>query len=209
MTDHEPRDLDALLSTSAPPTSPDGPERVAALEAMARDARPTRRRVRRPLAIGAGALALVLAGGAAAAAAFDWPVPWAVTTYSFTLPSGATCETAVGNLQGPPDAVAAAEEFLTREDLLDVIDLDAALADIEAGPRIHVLADGTEVDAGPGTEYWMGADLAYLLAYARAVGDALGDYLVAQGYDDSGVGLEGVLNCPDRELPDWMDLPGE
>src|SRR5664279_1042521 len=107
MIDHEPQDLDTLLNESAPPASPHGPERIAALEAMARDARPTRRRARRSLAIGASAFALVLAGGAAAATAFEWPVPWAVTTYSFTLPSGAKCETALGNLQGPPDAVAA------------------------------------------------------------------------------------------------------
>lgn len=209
MVDHEPRELKALLKDSAPPTSPRGPERTAALEAMARDARPTRRRVRRPLAIGAGAFALLLAGTAAAATAFDWPVPWAVATYSFTLPSGATCETALGKIEGPPDAVAAAKEFLTRKDFADLIDVDAALADLETGPNTRTLEDGTVVNAGPGTEYWMGSDTEYQIAYTHAVGDALTDYLAAQGYQDSELQMDGVFNCPDAKGPDWMKTAGE
>jgi hypothetical protein len=208
MIDHEPQDLDSLLNASAPPTSPHGPELVAALEAMARDARPTRRRVRRPLAIGAGSLALVLAGGAAAAAAWLWPVPGAAANYTYALPSGAQCRTAVLVVDGRPDAVAAAKEFLNRKDLSDVIDVDAALADVQAGPTKRTLDDGTVVDAGPGTDYWVGADTEYQFAYNNAVWHALSDYLVAHGYENSGMTERAAMDCPGIEIPDWMKTAG-
>ena len=209
MIDNELPELDALLNESAPPASPHGPERIAALEVMARDARPTRRRARRPLAIGAAALVLALAGGAAAATAFDWPVPWAVASYAYTLPSGARCEISVITMDGPPEQVAAAKAFLARKDLLDVIDVDAALASLEAEPNTHLLADGTEVDAGPGTKYWFGADVAYQLAFDQAVSDALAADLAARGFGDSAMESRATLNCPDIQLPDWMKTAGE
>jgi hypothetical protein len=209
MTDYEPRDLDTLLNASAPATSPHGPERLAALEAMARDARSTSRRVRRPLAIGAGALALVLAGGAAAAEALNWPVPWAVGNYSYTLPSGAQCHDALVSMDASPEMVAAAEAFLARDDLLDVIDMDAALADARTGPHMRVLDDRTMVDdAGPGTEYWS-ADQEYQTAFIQALFGAMMDDLAAQGYEDSGVTMELTLNCPDAVLPEYMQSTDE
>ena len=217
MTDHESpdlenRDLDTLLSASSPATSPDGPVREAALEAIARDSRPSRgRRVRRPLLAGAGALALVLAGGMAASAAFDWHVWWAdeaAAEVTYTLPSGAVCTGIVGNVTGPPDAVAAANELLVRDDLFSIIDIDAAIADLRATPTMHTLPDGTIVDGGPGTEYST-ADYEYEHAVDLAVSAALWDTLGEQGFALQGVSYEGVLNCPDADLPAWMGQAGE
>ncbi len=212
MTDPKSRDLDTLLSESAPPASEHGPRRKAALEAMARDARPSRgRRVRRPLWVGAGALALVLVGGVAASAAFDWHSWWAhdaAADYTYTLPSGAVCTEISGNVRGPADAVAAANEFLGRSDLLDVIDVDTAITHLRSTPSLHELPDGTRVEAGPGTEYWT-ADLEYEHALDLAVSTALTDTLRAQGFALDGMSYQGELNCPDADLPDWMDQPGD
>lgn len=159
MTDHDPLDLDTLLSESAPLTSQDGPVRAAALEAMARDARPSRgRRVRRPLLAGAGALALVFAGGMAASAAFDWHVPWAndaVAEVTYTLPSGELCPAIIGNLKGSPRAVEAAEELLGDPGFIATIDLDAAFAKYkQAAAEGETYFEGELVDGGPGTQYW-------------------------------------------------------
>lgn len=73
-------------------------------------------------------------------AAFDWHVPWAndaAAKYIYTLPSGAECTGIVGNVTGPPDAVAAANAFLGRDDLIKTIDIDAALALERQGPNMH------------------------------------------------------------------------
>ncbi len=216
MTDQEhrdvdDRDLDTLLSESAPATSEHGPVRTAALEAMARDARPSRgRRVRRPLWVGAGAIALVLAGGMAASAAFDWHSWWAhdaAAEYTYTLPSGAECSEISGNVRGPADAVAAANEFLGRSDLLDVIDVEAAVANVRSDEHTYQRNDGEVVDAGPGTEYWT-ADFEYEHALDLAVSTALWDTLRAQGFAPEGMSYQGELNCPDADLPDWMDQAG-
>lgn len=216
MTDHEYRDvdyrdLDTLLSESAPTTSQDGPVRAAALEAMARDARPSRRNVRRPLAIGAGAFALVLAGGMAAGAAFDWHVPWAneaPLNYAYTLPSGAQCSGIMGNVKGPPDAVAAANAFLGRPDLLQVIDINAAIASLREGPDTYARGDGSQVDAGPGTPYWT-PDYEYELAFGQAVQAALWDALASDGYSLSDMSMEGVGMCPGAQVPASMDTAGD
>lgn len=155
MTDHKTRDLDTLLSECAPAISEHGPLRGAALEAMARDARPTPRRVRRPLAIGAGAFALLLAGGAAAGAAYDWHVPWQddAAPFAFALPSGAECNGILGNVQGPADEVAATNAFLGRSNLLDVVDIDAGIAWLRAHPMPFQLADGSEEIMVPGSPH--------------------------------------------------------
>ena len=197
MTENVHPELDALLNASAPPTTTHGPERLAALEAMARDARPTRRLARRPLAIGAGALALVLAGGAAAAAAFDWPVPWAMDAaadYAYAVPGGGHCSGIMGNVEGPPDAVAAANAFLGRPDLLQIIDVDGAIGVIR----------GTEVDPGSGTE-GRSADGEYQLAFQMAVQDALRHALAAEGYDLNVLSMEVVVSCSGPDAPNPVD----
>ena len=211
MTHRETRDLDKLLNESAPPTSEHGQVRTAALESLARDARPSRsRRLRQPLVAGAGALALVLAGGMAASAAFDWHSWWAhdaAAEYTYTLPSGAECSEISGNVRGPADAVAAANEFLDRDDLIDVIDVDTAIAHLRSTPSSHELPDGTRIEAGPGTEYWT-ADWEYEQALGLAVSTALWDTLKAQGFTLDGMSYQSELKCPDADLPDWMDQAG-
>jgi hypothetical protein len=160
---------------------------------------------------GAGALALVFAGTAGASAAFDWHAPWAdeaAAAVTYTLPSGAVCTGIVGNVTGPPDAVAAANEFLGRDDLLDVIDIDAAITYLRSTPDAHRLSNGQVVDAGPGTEYWT-ADFEYEHALDMAVSTALWDALRAQGFTPEGMSYEGVLNCPDADLPAWMGQAGD
>ncbi|WP_291383142.1 hypothetical protein [Demequina sp.] len=212
MTDHEPRELDALLSASSPATSEHGPVRTAALETMARDARPSRgRRVRRPVLVGAGALALVFAGGMGASAAFDWHLPWqndAAGSYVYTLPSGAECSGILGNVQGPANIVAATNAFMARSDLLDVIDVDAAIAFLRANPMTHVLPDGSEVAVVPGSPYWT-ADYEYELAFQKAFQDGLRADLAAEGYDlNSLTSFEEGFTCPGADNPDWMDQAG-
>ncbi|NYI42229.1 hypothetical protein [Demequina lutea] len=210
MTDHKTRDLDTLLSECAPAISEHGPLRGAALEAMARDARPTPRRVRRPLAIGAGAFALLLAGGAAAGAAYDWHVPWQddAAPFAFALPSGAECNGILGNVQGPADEVAATNAFLGRSNLLDVVDIDAGIAWLRAHPMPFQLADGSEEIMVPGSPHWT-ADFEYELGFQMAYQDAIRSNLAAQGYDMNSLeGWEAVLTCPNAELPDMTDVVG-
>jgi len=209
MTDHEHRDiehrdLDTLLSESSLATSDHGPVRTAALEAMARDARPNRgRRVRRPLLAGAGALALVFAGGMAASAAFDWHVPWAndaAGSYVYSMPSGAKCSGILGNVKGPADAVAATKAFMARPDLLDVIDVDGAIAFLRAHP---------EIAGDPGSPNWT-ADYEYDLAFQQAFQEGLRANLASQGLDvNSLTSYEGVFTCPGAIYPDQMGTAGD
>jgi hypothetical protein len=210
MTEGDSPELDALLNASAPATSQHGPERTAALEAMARDSRPTRRRTRRPLAIGAGAFALVLAGGVAAGAAYDWHVPWQddAAPFAFTLPSGAECTGIMGNVQGQADAVAATKALLGRSNLVDVIDIDAGIAWLRAHPMTDRLADGSEEVVVPGSPHWT-ADFEYQLGFQIAYQDAIRSNLAAQGYSMNSLeGLEAVITCPNAELPDMTDVIG-
>lgn len=217
MTHPETRDLDTLLSESAPHTSEHEPRRTAALEAMARETSPRlSRRGRRGLrvvvvsAIGAATLGL---GSVAAADALGWDAPWAddaAGEYTYTLPSGAQCSAIVGNVRGPDDAVAEANAFLERDDLLDRIDIDAAIAFLRAWPTTYDRDDGTTVDAGPGTEYWT-SDFEYEQAMTRAVSEALWQHLADEGYkgDFPAMSADFELNCPDADLPAWLGQAGD
>jgi hypothetical protein len=219
MTDHETRDLeyrdlDTLLSESSRATSTHGPERTAALEAMVREAptglnRRGRRRLRAAVVSAVGIAALGF-GGTAAADSLGWNLPWTggVAQATYTLPSGALCTVSVLNFEGQPDAVAAAEAFVSREDLLDVIDVGAAITEQRKGPNTYTLADGTKVDAGPGTAYST-ADLEYEMAFNSAVNTAMTHALTAEGYDLSGMTSRGTLNCPDADLPAYMGPSGD
>lgn len=146
--------LDELLDRSAPYAPVTESESLTtAYEAMARDARVRARMSRRRahLAIGAG-LAVVLAGGATAAAAaglFSWSV-WATNpdiTYSFTLPSGRQCEerilvkestTAGDGLETPSPGGAALKHWAESADFHALIDVQKELAALDPADGIPI-----------------------------------------------------------------------
>lgn len=203
--------LDGMLDAAAPRGADDHAGLRAELAAMTgdarRSARPARARRRVTVALGAG-LAAVLVGSAGVAAAsdyFDW-APWSqnpVAAYEYTLPSGVACEVRVGNLDLydndlEPIAEAQLKDWYARTDVLGLVEerLPARIAESREGSHMHVLDDGTEVEAGYGTEYY-DQDREYSSAFDQLVHQMIFEELVRLGYDREQVrGLEGAGHCP-------------
>ncbi|MFD4957293.1 hypothetical protein [Microbacterium sp. NPDC058389] len=123
--------LDELLDRSAPATRTiDSPDLRAMIGDAAREVRPPRRR---RVGIAAGALAVLLVGGAGVATATDL-VPWderAQDPYallSFQLPSGVTCEQRIIELAADPAAARWLREFSSERDLVAMADVEGYLA---------------------------------------------------------------------------------
>ncbi|WP_062135840.1 hypothetical protein [Demequina aestuarii] len=197
MTDSRDHELDAKLNASVPVTTHRTRERDDALRAMVAATRPKRRlRPRMGVAI-AGGIALVGAGGVAAADALGWTSWWAddaVNEVTYTLPSGAVCEGILGNFRGTSEEVEAAEEFMAQPDLFDSVDVETHYADARAANYVATLDDGTEVDAGPGTPYWS-ADDRYADAVGLATSVALHDHLRDLGVLER-LSYEAESRCP-------------
>lgn len=174
--------LDDLLDRSAPATRAAEPKDLAALSTAARDAATRRRRLPR-VAIGVG-IAALLVGGAGVAVANDliWSswVTVPVGSYSFTLPSGATCTTQSGDVESADPAVQAAVEEFYRGDPMSRVDVDSALAELRADPVVATLEDGSTEVLVPGSPHFS-FDEEYKLAIGVAVGDALAAHLAERG----------------------------
>ena len=105
-----PNEIDTLLTMSDPARSLTARERQLTA-AMADQSAPVRSRIRfsRSLAL-SGLVALLLGGGGAVAAAATglwdgWAQDDAIAILEYELPSGASCEMRIGNVQGAPDEV--------------------------------------------------------------------------------------------------------
>lgn len=185
-----PDTLDELLSRSSPATSAADP---VDLRAMASDAaRRAPRGRRRRLGIAAGALAVLLVGGAGVATANSnwlWSAGMEDPDHSvtYTSPTWGECELRLGAFQ-------AANPF-DQAGIDRVIDAWFADADIEAQmlplvPKyLRVLEDAQAADPVPITDPRL-PDLNYWTAVDQAVGELLHDELKRNGYDgETGGGL--------------------
>lgn len=169
-------DLDLLLDSSSPATTPDSPALDDALRQMtAAAAQQPRSRGRlrtRRAAFVATTTAVALVGvGAAAASTGVWQ-PWAQDpdgVYALTLPSGATCEYRV---VATGKSGAALREIFATEDVVALADVDAVIADARAAGQWITDDDGVEHPAGPGTE-WYSADWEYFTALGIAFPQAV------------------------------------
>jgi hypothetical protein len=185
--------LEALLSESAPRDERElSGGRIEAMIARSRtDARAAGRLgwLRNPRVAIAGAAAIVLFGGAGAAAAAtydDW-APWAQDpdlAYTYTLPSGAECEQRLGEVySGDPELTAAVRDIMRNGDVVARADIDKWIGEIRAGKNTRVLDDGTEVPAGYGTAYYS-ADQEYDSAMSQAISEVIGDDLRDRGFNE-------------------------
>lgn len=210
--DHGVDPLDDALRSASPLTTADSPELDAQLQVMIADAEREARPARRPRPlrrVGLGITAAVLVfGGATAAAAggqiMDWSW-WAEDpeyTLTYTLPSGAECESRIGNYQGAdPAAVEAIRDYASGVDLLEVADIDGAIAEYRAGGTYFMNPDGTQEDAGFGTEHYK-ADHEYSTAVWNAVSQVIDEEMKRQGFPDGALGdsYMGETTCPGA---DW------
>jgi len=200
----EPDMLDDLLASSAPRTSTLTPELEHELVAMSVDAeyeaRPAGRLRRMPRAAVVGIAAVLVLGGAGAAAAAtlsDW-APWATTpdaSFTFTLPSGAVCEQRYGNVKGTDEVTQAIREYMKQVDVLQLADIDAELQRARADENVQVNADGSQEPGGYGTPYY-NADSEYLQAVMQATSKVITTELDRQGIDYEGSSWEGEAHCP-------------
>lgn len=203
--------LDALLDRSSPRTTSitaDIVDEITRLQSatevsLGSPARP-RRWVRPVLA---GFAAVLLAGGAATAAAAAtgmWTLPWApnnaVTSFSYTVPSGLQCEQRIGGLTGlKPNEIAAVENFYRHANynvILNPKTIAAAIAQRRSGEGVYVNSDGSTEPSGIGTKQY-NADTEYEDAAWDVVTTAMWADLAQQGIDgiDTDLSLQGDLSC--------------
>ncbi|GAA1661566.1 hypothetical protein [Microbacterium lacus] len=186
--------LDGLLDDARPATTlVTGAieDELARMSVVARtDQRPARARWRFTRVAAIGVAAVVLAGGAGAAAASTWGlVPWwqqeSPDSFSVTLPSGVNCEfQVIGNLQGPTTAIS--EEtavYLRSVDIAAIVDVDAEIQKQRTAPPSVARVNGKDVQVGYGTEGSPSADVEYYLAVPAAVTTAVAEQLQRQGLD--------------------------
>lgn len=189
---HDRERLDDLLDQSAPPTTTitnavtDEVLRLHVLTREAAEHTDRRRRWSKPTI--AGAIALLLVGGASTAVATGWrPPAWenpADSTYTYTLPSGASCETYVGNVGGSdPESVQVIRDFYRDVDYEAVLTKEAISAQIQKirlDENTFVDDDGIEHPAGYGTEYY-NADEEYASAVTSILNDGASAKLESEG----------------------------
>lgn len=209
-TDRDP--LDALLEAGAPsvPEPSEALRSEAATMIVAAEhgdgrQRAARRHLSRAAVTGITTGSLLCFGGiAAAAATFEQWSPWtrgqdAVLTY--TLPSGAECELRIGDIAGEPEAAQAARDWVGSVDLLAVADVDGTIRMLREQEHREVLEDGPEIVGGYGTDHYFTPDTEYHQAVTQAVGDAVHDELIRQGFAEGDAGLDwsGQAICPGAE----------
>lgn len=187
-TDHD--ELDQVLSRLAAPTTQITPaveDELASLTiATRRAARPDARKRAWRLSLTAGIPVVAVFGIGAAAMATGLWAPWAQTpdgTFTYTLPSGVTCEQRVGDLHSEnPDIQRAVQEIYATMDV--VADSDVA-ARYE---RLHTEDSALEyaqamVDSNSGLPgYSTIEDVIYGMAVRTAVNKTVNEELVERGF---------------------------
>ncbi|MDL5351061.1 hypothetical protein [Microbacterium sp. zg-YB36] len=157
-----------------------------------------------------GALLLTGAGVAAASAGTNWIFPWAETPaveFSYTLPSGKTCESRIGGLSLSPEFESQETDilkYLAGLDVMDAIDIDEEIAAARSNRDVWMETDeGIDVPAWYGTEYYPSPDREYSMAVQKALREVIFDELERRGLDPRGgqglLGLEAETKCPGAE----------
>jgi len=206
-------DLDELLDASSPPTTPITAEVAAEISRLRSVTLPAPgrrgpRRWARPVGVTLAAVALLGGAASAAAATGLWTVPWApaaLTSFTYTLPSGAQCEQIIGNVTGSDPAQVEAVEYVYRSTDFDALLTDEAIAATitqrrAAGPGLYQNADGSTAPSGYGTTHY-NADEEYSTAVYDIVVTAVYDELSSRGIEiGSDVSYQSQWNCPGA---DW------
>lgn len=212
-------DIVRTLRHAAPRTTPVS-ERVenelARMTVAARTnqvpAGPDKERGRRVVIRGAilGVVLMAGAGAAAASTATSWISSWADTPaleFTYTLPSGSTCESRIGGLELPPgfeDQESEILEHIASIDVMATIDLDGAIAAARSSRDMWFETDeGVDVPAWYGTKYYPSPDREYSMAVQSGLREVIFDELERRGMDvrsDPGlIRLEGETKCPEAK----------
>lgn len=157
-----------------------------------------------------GAVVLTGAGVATATAATQWISSWAATPvlqFTYTLPSGATCESRFGALELPPELAeqeSALLEYLAALDVMDTIDVDTEIATARADRnRWRETEEGVDVPAWYGTENYPSPDREYSMAVQNGIHQLVLDELARRDLEVSSepalIRLEGETKCPGAE----------
>ncbi|WP_375387591.1 hypothetical protein [uncultured Amnibacterium sp.] len=220
--EQEPDGFEALIESSARPTTQPSAALSAAIDAAAVSvARPTPRRRRVPVVAAVLAPLLVLAGTGAAFAAtgFDWSVFWsrqpswtgwathpdAAVTYR--LPGGGTCTMRFGELSdspatplpadvpaADPSAVQVARDYLRSGRLLRDARIEDVVQQNRSDQNWATDADGQQVPFGYGTAN-SNADVEYQIAAREAFQEAITRHLDEAGVSTTGFGFQAQEQC--------------
>lgn len=174
--------LDVLLNDSDPTNALSAEERRATSQMIVASKRGLRRRgYLRPLAAGGIAAVLVGGGGIAAAAATGvwdlWAQDDALAILRYQLPSGASCELRLGNVQGAPGEV------------------DDAIRDALAGVRIEESEVASAASSNGVTGDTATSDEAYQAGFNWAVNDRIDQELASRGLNGQWQSFNGQGNC--------------
>ena len=192
--------LDELLDASAPAARTVASRHVRMMLADARKEVRAQRRPRRAATV-AGVLALVMAGGAGVATATDY---WAsvnnpIGTYSYQVPSGATCEVVFGDVQIAERSDRARRDQIENDlqvwfAATDVVAIAESRADEYVQERHDMLADAGLVE---GELSGHDLDMAYAYAIDRSISDQAMAEIERLGYTAEGVGYGAQGRCPE------------
>ncbi|WP_062071833.1 hypothetical protein [Demequina sediminicola] len=203
--------LDRELAASAPATTANTVERSAALAEMARESAPTNvspLRRHRPLIIGSAVGVAILGFGSAAVATGAVSVPWVqdvATEFTYTLPSGAECRAAIGDVTGGERYEDVLRDTVTEPGFFDGLDLETHIAFV-ADNNYFVHEDGTETKIGPDTPYYYSADEDYHRGLSEATFAGLREALTANSLDPYGndFGYLITYDCPGEVQPEYI-----
>ena len=192
--------LDELLDASAPAARTVASRDVRMMLADARKEVRAQRRPRRVATV-AGVLALVMAGGAGVATATDY---WAsvnnpIGTYSYQVPSGATCEVVFGDVQIAERSDRARRDQIENDlqvwfAATDVVAIAESRVDEYVQERHDMLADAGLVDGELSSH---DLDIAYAYAIDRSISDQAMAEIERLGYTAEGVGYGAQGRCPE------------
>jgi len=192
--------LDELLEASAPAARAVASRDVRMMLADARKEVRAQRRPRRAATV-AGVLALVMAGGAGVATATDY---WAsvnnpIGTYSYQVPSGATCEVVFGDVQIAERSDRARRDQIENDlqvwfAATDVVAIAESRVDEYVQERHDMLADAGLVDGELSSH---DLDIAYAYAIDRSISDQAMAEIERLGYTAEGVGYGAQGRCPE------------
>ncbi|MGV2983571.1 hypothetical protein ACNPNP_07650 [Microbacterium sp. AGC85] len=192
--------LDELLDASAPRARTAASRHVRMMLADACKEVRAQRRPRRAATV-AGVLALVMAGGAGVATATDY---WAsvnnpIGTYSYQVPSGATCEVVFGDVQIAERSDRARRDQIENDlqvwfAATDVVAIAESRVDEYVQERHDMLADAGLVE---GELSGHDLDMAYAYAIDRSISDQAMAEIERLGYTAEGVGYGAQGRCPE------------
>lgn len=213
--------LDELLDEARPGTTPVTAEIEDELARMTVASRTDTTLARRPhrragRIATAGLVAAVLLGGAGAAAAavtggFDsWWADEPDGSYSFVLPSGATCQAQWGGVMAATKDEPirqAVRDYLASVQIKDIVNVDAEIVRMRADKDVWLQNDdGSQEPAWYGTENYKSPDQEYVQAVLSSVSGSIDEELERQGFDlvtgdgERGLTYEAEVSCPEGQF---------